>query len=132
VTIRETGEPGRGARFEIHVPREVYRFTKNPPGFLKTPISLLKFSILATQMLIKKEPSRKFITGMLFLERYNSRRLEGLVIFKEQVSSRCIRPGVFIQPNETKRDLSKKTWKNYSKRILNLRSISGEIRYCPG
>ncbi|OPX66854.1 MAG: aerobic respiration control sensor protein ArcB [Methanoregulaceae archaeon PtaB.Bin056] len=30
MTIRETGEPGRGARFEIYVPREDYRFTKNP------------------------------------------------------------------------------------------------------
>ena len=25
ITIRETGEPGKGARFEINVPREKYR-----------------------------------------------------------------------------------------------------------
>jgi PAS domain S-box-containing protein len=32
MTIKETGEPGKGARFEITVPREGYRFT---PGVLK-------------------------------------------------------------------------------------------------
>jgi len=26
ITIRETGEPGKGARFEILVPKGVYRF----------------------------------------------------------------------------------------------------------
>jgi len=29
ITIKEIGEPGKGARFEIHVPRVVYRFMKN-------------------------------------------------------------------------------------------------------
>ena len=27
ITLRETGEPGKGARFEIHIPKEGYRFT---------------------------------------------------------------------------------------------------------
>ena len=27
ITIRETGEPGNGARFEIAVPKGMYRFT---------------------------------------------------------------------------------------------------------
>jgi hypothetical protein len=26
ITIRETGEPGKGARFEIFVPKSAYRF----------------------------------------------------------------------------------------------------------
>jgi signal transduction histidine kinase len=30
ITIRETGEPGKGARFEIMVPREMYRRTPDP------------------------------------------------------------------------------------------------------
>jgi len=30
MTIKETGEPGKGARFEILVPKEGYRFTKDP------------------------------------------------------------------------------------------------------
>jgi len=28
LTLRETGEPGKGARYEIHVPKRFYRFTK--------------------------------------------------------------------------------------------------------
>ncbi|MGB9176772.1 MAG: HAMP domain-containing sensor histidine kinase, partial [Methanoregula sp.] len=31
ITIRETGEYRHGARFEMHVPREMYRFAKNVP-----------------------------------------------------------------------------------------------------
>ena len=34
MSVKETGEPGRGARFEILVPKEEYRFT---PGALKDP-----------------------------------------------------------------------------------------------
>jgi len=26
LTIRETGEPGKGARYEIHVPKRLFRF----------------------------------------------------------------------------------------------------------
>ena len=28
LSIRETGEPGKGARFEIHVPQGIYRFAE--------------------------------------------------------------------------------------------------------
>ncbi|MFA4876868.1 MAG: PAS domain S-box protein [Methanoregula sp.] len=31
MTIKETGEPGKGARFEIFVPKESYRICKDPP-----------------------------------------------------------------------------------------------------
>ena len=30
ITIRETGEPGKGARFEMVVPKGAYRFGKEP------------------------------------------------------------------------------------------------------
>jgi PAS domain S-box-containing protein len=30
IRISETGEPGKGARFELHVPKDVYRFKKDP------------------------------------------------------------------------------------------------------
>jgi signal transduction histidine kinase len=32
LTIEETGVPGNGARFEIHVPLECFRVHKTPPG----------------------------------------------------------------------------------------------------
>ena len=32
ITIRENGEPGKGVRFEILVPVDMYRIIRNPAG----------------------------------------------------------------------------------------------------
>jgi signal transduction histidine kinase len=34
ISIRETGEPGRGARFEIHIPENRFRIHEHPAGML--------------------------------------------------------------------------------------------------
>jgi signal transduction histidine kinase len=40
LTIEETGVPGKGARFEIHVPLECFRMHQTPPGEKKNHTSV--------------------------------------------------------------------------------------------
>ena len=42
ITIEETGIPGKGARFEIHIPVGCFRLPQSHHGNKKTPTSVLE------------------------------------------------------------------------------------------